>query len=371
MSSICIMAQGSGLRAQGSGRNYAQKLLSVIIPAYNTAKFLNKCVESVVNQTYKNIEIIIVNNGSTDNTPQICDELKAKYNNRKFKIINLNPNQGINWARRDGVKAASGEYIAFIDSDDYLEPTAYEQTIKVLEEHDCDMAQFGIKLVDRDGNLIEKWERQDLIFNNTSEAYKYLFTDRYPAWNVWDKVYKRELFKNLEWPKISALEDYCMSAQLFAKAQKFITINKNFYNWLQRDDSTMHKPVTEGKLEDSLIGSALVVDLTQQKFPALMPEVLIRRADCIYGFCIYILNVPSAKQEKLNSLAKTFMSDYKLMRSELKAQQRELYIKDINEIQKLRFPRKRQIIIWLIANCPNLYKNYLKLRLKIHDVTGI
>ncbi|MBQ6908705.1 MAG: hypothetical protein IJQ29_01185, partial [Synergistaceae bacterium] len=88
-------------------------------------------------------------------------------------------------------------------------------------------------------------------------------------------------------------------------------------------------------------------------------------------FCIYILNVPSAKQEKLNSLAKTFMSDYKLMRSELKAQQRELYIKDIKEIQTLRFTCKHQIIIWLVRHCPKFYKYYLKLRLKIHALTGI
>ena len=78
------------------------KLLSVIIPAYNAAKFLAKCVDSIANQIYKNIEIVIVNNGSQDNTPELCEELKSKYNAREFKIVNLNPNQGINWARRAG-----------------------------------------------------------------------------------------------------------------------------------------------------------------------------------------------------------------------------------------------------------------------------
>lgn len=173
------------------------KLLSVIIPAYNAEKYLAKCVDSVAEQSYKNIEIVIVNNGSSDSTPEICKELKAKYNNRIFKIINLNPNQGINFARRTGVENAGGDYTAFIDSDDYLDLEAYETAIKVLEENDCDMVQFGIKLVNLYGKILSLWQHDAKIFNQTEEIYKYFMTNPVPTWNVWDKVYKRNLFENL------------------------------------------------------------------------------------------------------------------------------------------------------------------------------
>ncbi|MBQ6909223.1 MAG: type I 3-dehydroquinate dehydratase, partial [Synergistaceae bacterium] len=172
------------------------KLLSVIIPAYNTAKFLNKCVASIAEQTYQNIEIVIVNNGSTDSTPEICEELKAKYNNRIFKIINLNPNQGINFARRAGFEAASGDYVTTIDSDDYIDLSAYEKAIKVLEENNLDMVQFGYYDVYTDGRIIEAHKLQPVKFNNARDSFKNfasIIIDHLTL--LWDKVYKRELFE--------------------------------------------------------------------------------------------------------------------------------------------------------------------------------
>jgi len=355
---------GSGLRAQGEAAHSENlndlKLLSVIIPAYNTAKFLNKCVASIAEQTYQNIEIVIVNNGSTDSTPEICEELKAKYNNRIFKIINLNPNQGINFARRAGVEHASGDYIAFIDSDDYIEPETYGTAIKILEENSCDMVQFAIYSVDIDGKILKEWRRENLIFNDAREAYKYFLTDINPAWNVWDKVYKRELFKNIEWLKISALEDYCVSAQLFAKAQKFMTINKFLYNYVQHSGSTMHRPSSGPQQSDEALKSAvsLVVNLTQKNFPDLMPEALWHKIN------LYHIIYMSGKQIITKQDVQNMLRDYNHMRSDLKAQGRELYIDK-------RMRRKQEIKVWMLAHCPRFYKFYLTTRLKLHALTGI
>ena len=342
-----LRAQGSGLRAQGellsSHNNNLNNLkkLSVIIPAYNAEKFINKCVESLLNQSYKNLEIIIVINGSADSTPKLCEELANKYNN--IKLVRLNPNQGINYARQAGVENASGEYIAFIDSDDYIDIEAYESAIKVLEANDCDIVQFGIKRVNFNGKILGLWSRKDLTFNSPQEAYRYFLTDLVPTWNVWDKVYKREIFNNLIWPKVSALEDYCMSAQIFAKAQKIMTINKLFYNYVQHPGSTLRlNSFEQSKCDEGNTSLALVINLTQNKFPDLLPEAIAR---------------------KILFTANTDADDYKLMKAEFKRQGRRNIL--------LELSLKHKIYLWLLMHCPRLYKIYLRTRLKIHALTGI
>ncbi|MBR1418183.1 MAG: glycosyltransferase family 2 protein, partial [Synergistaceae bacterium] len=297
------------------------------------------------------------NNGSQDNTPELCEELEAKYNAREFKIINLEPNQGINYARRAGVENASGEYIAFIDSDDYLEPETYETAIKILEENNCDAVQFGIKLVDLDGKLTDEWPRQDMTFNNSQEIYKYFLIDKTsPTWNVWDKVYKRSLFdEDITWLKISALEDYCMSAQIFAKANKLITINKFLYNYVQRPDSTGNlQKISKAKLDDIIMAHDLVMDLTGQKFPELLPEALAREMDAVGSFAI------DFKPEVSQAIRRSYFN----MRSTLKNCGIEFKIKNAAN-------RKELIHVHFLAHYPRFYKFYLTTRLAIKKLTGI
>ncbi|MBR0097108.1 MAG: glycosyltransferase family 2 protein [Synergistaceae bacterium] len=328
------------------------KLLSVIIPAYNTAKFLNKCVESVANQTYKNIEIIIVDDGSQDNTPQICDELANKFNN--IKVIHQE-NQGSNITRRNGFNASRGEYIAFVDSDDYIYLNSYETAIKILEENNADMVQFGIYDVDLDGKIIKEWQRDDLTLNNASEIYKYFLTSEVASWPLVDKVYKRSLFENLEWPKISMTEDYCISAQLFARAQKFMTINKFLYYYVQNPASLCHdKPKTNPKIRDDIFTSSnFVVNLTGQKFPELLPYAIERKMGAFAAF------LADFSEDIWPQIQQSILKDYQFMRSELKLN----FIKFIN--------RKLFLHGYFLAYHPGLYKFYLTTRLKIKALTGI
>lgn len=335
------------------------KLLSVIIPAYNAEKYLVKCVDSVANQTYKNIEIIIVDDGSTDSTPQICDELASKYNNN-VKVIHQS-NQGPNKTRENGLKASTGEYIAFIDSDDYIDLTAYEKVIKALEENDCDIAQFGVNFVDLDGKIIKDWRRDSIMFNSSHDIYLYFLTNIVPTWSLIDKVYKRSMLENLKWLKISCLEDYSVSAQIFAKAQKFITINNFLYNYVQNDNSLMHKGSMKSD-SDALSASELVVKLTHENFPEFLPEAIWHK------IVLYHINVCSAMDYSDKQIVKqnvqSLLTDYKQMSLELKKQGRKLYI-----AKKMKL--KQNMKIWLLVYCPNLYKVYLTTRLKIHALTGI
>ena len=124
------------------------KLISVIVPVYNTEKYLEKCVMSILNQTYKNLEIILIDDGSTDNSPQICDSLAEKDN--RITVIHQ-PNGGVSSARNTGLDNTHGDYIMFVDSDDYIAPNM----IEFLSENigDTDIAMCGYNSVDENGNL--------------------------------------------------------------------------------------------------------------------------------------------------------------------------------------------------------------------------
>ena len=313
------------------------KLLSVIIPAYNVERFLVKCVESVVNQTYPNIEVIIVDDGSRDSTPTICDELASKYKN--IKVIHQ-ANQGSSKARETGLNVSTGEYIAFIDSDDYIDVTAYEKAIKVLEENNCDMAQFGFYDADLDGKIIGKWHRENMTFNSPDEAYRYFMTNKVLTWPLVDKVYKRSLFENIEWPKISMMEDYYISAQLFAKAQKFMTIDEYLYYYVKNPASLCHSNNNINAGNEVLSAVDFVINLTQNKFPDVLPEAIARKI-------LYTANSDA--------------NDYKRIKAELKKQGRS----------KIFLGLKQKIHLWMLTHCPNFYKIYLRTRLKIHALTGI
>ena len=111
--------------------------VSVIIPVYNVQDYLERCVDSIIKQTYKNIEIILIDDGSHDNSGKICDDYKKKYNNI---IVIHKENEGQSIAREYGIKIAKGEYISFVDSDDFLNEKYYEKMIRLLEKSDCDIA---------------------------------------------------------------------------------------------------------------------------------------------------------------------------------------------------------------------------------------
>ena len=204
--------------------------VSVIVPVYNVEKYISKCLDSLVNQTLKDIEIIVVNDGSKDNSQKIIDKYAKKYKNVKSYI---NENGGVSKARNFGLKRAKGEYIAFVDSDDYVDINMYEDMYKKAKSNDFDVVACDLKYIYD--------EKEVLAFSNlkkdltTKEEIKKTYVSMYPV--VWNKIYKKDLLKNIEFKENVWFEDVEFLYRLYSKINSMGYINKHYYCYLQRQGS--------------------------------------------------------------------------------------------------------------------------------------
>ena len=209
--------------------------ISIIIPVYNVEKYLNKCLNSVIEQTYKNIEVILIDDGSTDNSGKICDEY-AK-NDIRIKIIHQQ-NGGVSTARNNGLEHATGKYITFVDSDDYIEKEMIETMAKKIMKKNADIVICGVTDRDEENNIInQSLNKKENVFNNI-EAIKEMLDEKLFNCVCWAKLYKKELFRNIKFnSKIRIAEDMDVLYRVFYKSNKIIQIPERLYNWTSRGDS--------------------------------------------------------------------------------------------------------------------------------------
>lgn len=212
------------------------KLVSVIIPVYNVERYLKKCIDSILNQTYKNLEIILVDDGSTDCSSKICDEY-AKNDTRILVIHKVNGGQSE--ARNIGISESKGEYIFFVDSDDYIEYNAIETMLEIAENKNVDMVIADIYSVNEKGEILNEGKGQytfqnESLFSAEEAAQAFAELD----WGPWNKLYKRSVHKNIYFPKGKIHEDEAIMFQLFERCDKIVYTNARLYNYLQREGST-------------------------------------------------------------------------------------------------------------------------------------
>ncbi len=181
-----------------------EPLISIIVPIYKVEQYLDECIETLVNQTYNNLEIILVDDGSPDNCPRMCDDWAKKDN--RIKVIHKK-NGGLSAARNTGLDIAKGEYIGFVDSDDFVDKRMYEILIDKLIKSNKKIAYCEPHLFFEDGTikeLREKGEGRLLDIRESLDAFFY----RKMFFSVWSKLYKREVFENIRFPEGETNEDY-------------------------------------------------------------------------------------------------------------------------------------------------------------------
>lgn len=211
------------------------KKISVIVPIYNVEQYLDKCIESLINQTYKNLEIILVDDGSKDKSGKIADLWALK--DSRIKVVHKK-NGGLSDARNEGMKNATGRYIGFVDSDDYIDMNMYENMLDILQQNDIDIVECGINYV-YDDKIVKEVVSNNIKVFSTHDALKELILERELHQTVWNKLYKREcvIGEFFEMGRIN--EDEFWTYRIFSKAKKVAKINKNLYFYLQRNNSIM------------------------------------------------------------------------------------------------------------------------------------
>ena len=219
-----------------------KKLVSIIVPVYNKEQFLHKLIPSLINQSYKEIEIILIDDGSKDNSLKIC----KSYKDKRLKVIHQE-NGGVSSARNLGLLKATGDYIAFVDADDYIEKDYIKKLITNIKEYD--ICECGYNRVDEKGNVLERFvPHEELITDN------YQLQDYYLNYNntndfLWNKLFKRKIINDIKFSKHKCSEDFLFIIKVFANANSKVTIPDQLYNYVSNDLSVGSEKFSPKKLD--------------------------------------------------------------------------------------------------------------------------
>lgn len=252
--------------------------ISVIVPVYKVEPYLRKCLDSIVGQTYRNLEIILVDDGSPDNCGAICDEYAAR--DERIKVIHKE-NGGVASARNAGLAVASGDYIGWVDSDDWIETDMFERLLKGAEFYDADIVICGrVDSYPDHGHLIG-WHQAELL--DKEQAITLLIEDDLVRSYLWDKLWKRELFQGIKFPQLKAFEDMAVMYQLFMRAKRVAYLPDILYHYEHRDDSLIAAPALESRV--------VFFQVNQERYEALkqdFPPLAERLAPVLVEAAVHI-----------------------------------------------------------------------------------
>jgi glycosyltransferase involved in cell wall biosynthesis len=226
-------------------------LLSVIVPAYNIEDYIERGVSSICHQTYRNLEIIVVDDGSTDRTGAVCDALAAR--DGRVHVIHKE-NEGPAQARNVGIAQAHGTYIGFVDGDDWIDPDMYEKLLGALWEYDADMAICRYRQVHK--TYTEDQSRDRAVLFEDGEVLRYYIeeTKEYSIQNAaWNKLYTREILKNVDFPAGKWYEDIMFATVALAQAKRCIYLDSACYNYIiDREGSIMNTQINPRTFTDQI-----------------------------------------------------------------------------------------------------------------------
>lgn len=290
-------------------------LISVIVPIYNVEKYLARCVDSIVNQTYKNLEIILVDDGSPDLCPQMCDDYAEK--DSRIKVVHKK-NGGLSDARNAGMAVSTGEYISFIDSDDYVSDDFFECLLDVMNKENSDIAECSVVKFYEDNRFDELSDDLSVKTYDTQDAMSALIAENPFHQHVWNKLYKTELVKDIPYAVGKLNEDEFWTYQVFGRANKVSKLNKTMYYYFQRNSSIMGVGYNIRRL-DALEGKANRQKYIENNFPDLSMQAKID----LYGSCMFAYQsvlkfMSGADKKKALSIIKKYKNNCNLSFDEIK-----------------------------------------------------
>ena len=238
-------------------------LISVIVPVYNTEKYLPKCLDSIIAQTFTDIEIICVDDGSTDNSAEILKQYRAK--DKRLKII-TQKNNGLSAARNAALEKAKGKYVSFIDSDDFVADSFLKKLFTALNESKCRISGCDFQKIKDEGGYIKNHnETGKKVYDNALEVL--LNRHNFIHFNVWNKLYTREIIGDIRFIEGVYFEDWIFNCCVFSKAEKFCWIDDKLYGYRLSENSIMRSPFSYKKINDYAIGIKAVYKYFSDNLP--------------------------------------------------------------------------------------------------------
>lgn len=284
--------------------------ISIIIPVYNVEKYIDKCVQSAINQTYKNIEIVLIDDGSPDNCGKLCDEYAKK--DDRIKVIHKK-NGGLSDARNVGIKNATGKYVIFLDSDDYLEVYSVEYLYRLIEENDADISVGQIRPVyeNQKTKIVNKTiEDQNVKVYDKEQALEAMLYNTKFTNSALGKLYRKDFFETIQYPIGKLYEDLATTYKLIDKSQKVVLGSNVVYNYLvNRDNSIMNNRYNSKRMQ-ALEYVEEILCFVQKNYPKIEKSAIAR----LYMECIFILlKLPNNKKYKNDNIrVKKYLRKYRI-----------------------------------------------------------
>lgn len=320
-------------------------LISVIVPVYNVEEYIRECLNSIINQTYKKLEIILIDDGSTDKSGEICEEYMAKDN--RIKVIHQR-NAGLSDARNAGIEIATGNYIQFIDSDDYIDEDMLETLYNLIIENDADIAMCSNYIL-KDGIKSCECSNKKYIYDR-KEALKEILIDETIRSYSWNKLAKKELFDKIRFPSKRVFEDVLTTPKLFEKSNKVVFLDTPKYYYRQRNGSILNKQTKQLRLQ--YINAAMEIN-----------QFIKEKESSLENYCAY--NVAHITIKTFNDIG--FFSMYDLLDEEIikklyektrkifeNKEYEKLIVENSNYVKKLHF-------YYLLADKEGYIKNNKRL----------
>ena len=319
--------------------------ISIIVPIYNVELYLEKCINSILNQTFKNFELLLVNDGSTDNSGEICDKY-ARVDNR-IKVIHKE-NGGLSSARNEGLKNALGEYFAFVDSDDYIDYRMYETLFGLIKENQADISICNF-IRQYNGKIEYKEDTYIMNIFNTEEALQEMFKGNLYRFSVCNKLFHKRCFSGVIFPEGRIHEDLSTSYRLFSNAKKVVYTNFPGYIYVKREESILTSSYSEKRLQ-AFIGWDEIIEYISKRHPVVMN----RAYECYVYTCLN--HISEIIIQVNDDIKKIRFLDF-IRKKQIK------YLKYIMFNVELNFKIKLHIIIFIIS--PQLYLKIFKKRVAL------
>lgn len=265
-----------------------EELISIVVPVYNVEQYLEKCIDSLINQTYKNLEIILVDDQSPDRCGEIC-ETYAKQDAR-VRVVHQK-NSGVGKAREKGMSIARGEYLVFVDSDDWLEQCFCEKLLLSLLENDAEWVACNAKEFSEDGREIYSLNNIEtkMVIGDKRKLFEHYFEGKNYPRVVWGKLFKTSFVREQRFQKLKICEDTCFMIELFQKNSRVVLLNDYCYNYLRRRNSVTSKERFRVEDFDYIRGIEYIGEIVKSICPNNMQDLEDQKAEVLVNMYVALI----------------------------------------------------------------------------------